>query len=133
MRDDANMAFDYMYRDGSNYKQGGRVVFAGCPDDLDLYRDRLKAAMDQEEHFIASQVMVPEVFMWLDGEFPYDKDTDHCWHEFCDVDRTDDPPDDESDRTCEEFLECVESASREGWGVFDPSAEFKRERAFKYA
>ena len=110
-----NTRVEYLYRDGSNYKQWGVVVFRGsCAATL---VQRLFAALDGGEFFIAHQVRLPELFF---DDRPLYAD-DHCWHELAEVTTTSEIPDDSFDRTIEEFVKEVESASRVGWAVFDRS------------
>jgi hypothetical protein len=111
-----NTRVEYLYRDGSNYKQWGAVVFRGkC--DTSLAR-RLFAALDNREFFIAHQARLPELFF---ADRPLYAD-DHCWHELAEVTATSTVPDDPLDRTIEEFVTEMECASRDGWVVFDRSA-----------
>ena len=63
-----NTAFNYMYRDGSNFKKRGVAIFANLPTE-ELER-RLIAALSEGLYFIAHQVRVPEVFLW-DPELDY--------------------------------------------------------------
>jgi hypothetical protein len=130
-----NTAFGYMYRDADNYKNSGRpVVFAGPP--TPALEDRLRAALEDGEYFIASQIGVPEVFLY-DPALQYDPDdpttypadlgagpyainaSDHCWHEFTELRRTADPPTDP--RTFAAFVAAVEAAAAEGWRAFTPT------------
>jgi proton glutamate symport protein len=67
-----NTRVEYLYRDGSNYKQWGAVVFRGECDDRAARR--LFAALDREEFFIAHQVRLPELFF---VDLPLYAD-DHC-------------------------------------------------------
>jgi hypothetical protein len=140
------VAFEYLYRDGDNYKNYGRVVFAnpeGVPPE-EVER-RLRAAFSEEDFFIAGQVRIPEVFLW-DPDADYDPDdpetwpadlgpgryviteADHCWHEFSRVYATDEPPDDAHGRTVAEFVREVEAAAREGWRVFSPADRAKAKK-----
>ena len=108
-----NTRVEYLYRDGSNYKQWGAVVFRGeCDGSL---ARRLFEALDREEFFIAHQVRLPELFF---TDRPLYAD-DHCWHELAEVTSTSAAPDDPLDRTIEEFITEMERASRDGWAVFD--------------
>jgi hypothetical protein len=108
-----NTRVEYLYRDGSNYKQWGAVVFRGeC--DATLLR-RLSAALDREEFFIAAQVRLAELFF---DDHPLYAD-DHCWHELAEVTTTSAAAHDPFDRTIEEFVTEMESASHDGWAVFD--------------
>jgi len=109
-----NSRFEYLYRDASNFKKWGEVVFAGGASEL--LAERLRKALHDGEWFIASQVRIPELF--LDG-YPLIQD-DHCWHEFHALEAVDTAPDDVENRTITEFVAKVERASAEGWKEFDP-------------
>jgi hypothetical protein len=108
---------EYLYRDGFNYKQWTAVVFGGTCD-AGLLR-RLSRALDGEERFIAHQVHLPELFF---TERPLYAD-DHCWHEMGEVMSTSDAPDDLLNRSIEDFIAEVESASADGWAAFDRLAQ----------
>src|SRR4051812_31499004 len=110
-----NTRVEYLYRDGSNYKQWRAVVFRGACDESSARR--LFAALDREEFFIAHQVRLPELFF---ADRPLYAD-DHCWHEMAEVTVTSVAPDDLLDRTIEEFVTEMERASTERWAVFDRS------------
>ena len=116
MPDDSlpNTRLEYAYRDGSNYKSWGSVVFSGAITD-DLLR-LLLAVLESGEFLIAGQVRLPEVFP---DSWPQYAD-DHCWHAFVDVELTNDTPDDEHARSIEMFVREVERAAADGWRVFDP-------------
>jgi hypothetical protein len=110
-----NTRVEYLYRDGSNYKQWGAVVFRGeCDTSL---AGRLFATLDRGEFFIAHQVRLPELFF---ADRPLYAD-DHCWHEMGEVTTTSAAADDLLGRTIEEFVTEMERASTEGWAVFDRS------------
>jgi hypothetical protein len=68
-----NVEFIYLYRDGGNYKKWGRVVFSN-PDGMgsDSVEERLRQGFLQDGLFIASQIRVPEVFLYAGGEFSFD-------------------------------------------------------------
>lgn len=72
-------AFDYMYRDASNFKAFGVIALDGELDreGQELIRGRLSGG----EFFIAEQVGVPplyrELYRWSGGP----TSDDHCWHE----------------------------------------------------
>lgn len=110
-----NSRLEYLYRNASNYKKWGAVVFSGTPDEA-LSR-RLVNTFDSEEFFIADQVRVPELF-FDDGLSPED---DRSWHEFVALETVDEEPDDEFARTIEAFVGECEAASRAGWKVVDLS------------
>ncbi len=112
----SNTEFSYLYRDASNYKQFGTVVFAGRISEDEW--SRLKAACDSGEFFSAEQVRVPSVFLFGDGEYPSNED-DHCWHEVEDCRFTNKPADDKHGRTISQFIAEVESAAKKGWDVYE--------------
>lgn len=131
-----NTAFNYLYRDAGNYKNWGRVVFAGP---LTVKRQRrLREALESGQFFIAHQVRIPEVFLWnanveydpaktavgpaVDGQpGPYRIcEDDHCWHEWDDCRETDQEPDDVHGRTLEEFVAELKAAAAKGWEEFQP-------------
>ena len=103
----SNVKFNYVYRDGSNYKNWADVTFRN-PDNLGVesLTRTLQAAFD-DSLFIAHQVRLPEVFAFPDGIVDSD---DHCYHEFCNVEITDDIPNDLFGRSIREFLAEVQSS-----------------------
>ncbi len=109
-----NMRFEYLYRDASNFKKWGDVVFAGGADEI--LAGRLRKALHDGEWFIASQVRIPEMFL---DDYPLVQD-DHCWHEFNALVVVDASANDVENRTIDEFVVEVERASTEGWTEFDP-------------
>ncbi len=113
-----NVEFVYLYRDGGNYKKWGRVVFSN-PDRLNSLSvgEGLRHAFLQDGLFIASQIRVPEVFLYADGEFSFD---DHCYHEFERARATSESADDAHYRSITEFLLEVIREARRGWQEFDP-------------
>lgn len=115
-----NTVFNYLYRDGSNYKQWGSVVFAGTVSDV--LTQRFARSLESGEFFIADQLRVPEVFP---GTWPIYAD-DHCWHEWAGFEATDASPDDPVSRTIEQFVGDAEQARARGWRDFDPQQRFGR-------
>lgn len=113
----SNIRFVYLYRDGANYKCWGKVVFKN-PDELNIreIEDKLLFAFLPDKLFIASQVTVPEEFLFLDGKFTK---YDHCYHEFDCVETTNDKPSDRLGRSIADFLRDVEAIANQGWNAFD--------------
>jgi hypothetical protein len=110
--------FNYLYRDGGNFKAWGTVVFSNDETvSLSDVEARLRRAFNPDGLFIASQILVPEVFLYL-----HDRITrwDHCFHEFHSVDLCSADPDDLWLRSIRAFLEKVEIESSHGWRTFDP-------------
>lgn len=112
-----NVKFSYLYRDGSNYKSWGTVVFAHNKrlSEGEIAR-RIAKCLDQHQTFVAHQIRIPPVFLWNEIAA---NDDDHCFHEFASVELTDEQPDDLNLRSIEEFIVEMEVASKCGWRVFD--------------
>lgn len=107
-----NTKFNYLYRDASNYKNWGEVIFKGeyTPE----MAVELTEYLDEGRYFIAHQVDIPEMF------FDYGKDSiedDHCWHEYGDMVLTEQEPTDP--RTIQQFIQQVKEESELGWEEFD--------------
>ncbi|MDO9128901.1 MAG: hypothetical protein Q7U34_03455, partial [Anaerolineales bacterium] len=72
-----NICFSYMYRDGGNYKNHGEAVFTNRTSlTLDEIERRIRAALQDGEHFIAWQIKLDELF------FETPSGDDHPWHEY---------------------------------------------------
>jgi hypothetical protein len=112
-----NVKFNYLYRDGSNYKSWEEVVFTN-PDQLTLgeIETRLIDAFLPDKLFIASQVSIPEKFLFANGIFTK---FDHCYHEFDSVEICEENPTDDLKRSINDFLKVIEQVSKQGWEEFD--------------
>ena len=78
-----NTELNYLYRDGSNYKQSETVVLAGT-----ITREHLEPYLDEGWYFIPSQVGLED----LQARFPSLGEDDHVWHELQEVTPTDAEP-----------------------------------------
>lgn len=121
-----NIKFHYFYRDGSNYKSFGAVIFRSAKEviteeDISTWTKKIRESLFDKEFFIASQISIPDVFLW-NNKRTYMEDDDHCLHTFLSLETTDEMVTD--NRSFEEFLESFEAADREGWELFDPSTIF---------
>jgi hypothetical protein len=112
-----SVRFNYLYRDGANFKNWGKVIFAN-PEVLPLkpIESKLLNAFLPDKHFIASQIQIPDIFLFLT-----DKPTayDHCFHEFDSVEICDENPTDIFSRSISEFLSEVENEAGQGWRAFN--------------
>jgi hypothetical protein len=77
-------------------------------------RERLVAALDGGELFIARQVGLPELF--FEGSVYAD---DHCGHELFEIEATEDAVDDSHGRTIGAFVDEVVRAAVGVWSVFE--------------
>jgi hypothetical protein len=109
--------FSYLYRDGANFQNWGEIVFSN-PENLKLEEvsKKLTEYFLPDKLFIASQIAIPEKFLFLDGKFTKH---DHCYHEFDCVEYCDDSSTDVLGRSIFEFLCEVETKARQGWEAFD--------------
>ncbi len=125
----ANVIFKYMYRDASNYKQHGEVVFTNQRLlTLEELEQRIRSLLSEGELFIARQVHIEELF------FPTLYEDDHPWHEFKCIQETNAPAcDPENWKQCQhqrditEFLADLERAKRTGWDEMNVRPDLARQ------
>jgi len=112
-----NIKFNYLYRDGGNFKSWGEVIFSN-PEKMTVneIEAKLISVFLPDKQFIASQIDIPEKFLLLDGKFTKH---DHCYHEFDSVEICQEISTDVLDRSISDFLNDVEMASKTGWIAFD--------------
>lgn len=112
-----NIKFNYLYRDGANFKSWGEVVFKN-PKHLALeeIESRLVDAFLPDKIFVAHQISIPEKFLFADGKF---SKFDHCYHEFDSVEICQENSTDGLGRSINDFLKVVEQVSKQGWESFD--------------
>jgi len=112
-----NIRFNYLYRDGSNYKSWGEVIFSNSENlALNQITAKLTDAFLPDKQFIADQVSIPEKFLFLNEEFTRD---DHCYHEFDCIEICEEHSTDSLGRSIADFLRDIETASNQGWKAFD--------------
>jgi hypothetical protein len=113
-----NIKFHYLYRDASNYKKWGEVVFSNHEGlSGDAAARALRNGFSRDALFSARQVRLPEVFSFAEYHVTPD---DHCFHEFYSVEVTAEVPNDAYGRSIREFVAEVRSEARRGWVAFDP-------------
>jgi hypothetical protein len=112
-----NIKFNYLYRDSSNYKSWGEVIFLN-PEKLAINEiaSRIFNAFLPDKQFIANQVFIPEKFLFINEKFTR---YDHCYHEFDCVEVCEEDSTDSLGRSIEDFLRDTETASKQGWKAFD--------------
>ena len=112
-----NIKFNYLYRDGSNFKSWGEVVFSN-PENLTVeeIETKLLHSFLSDKQFIASQISIPEKFLFANGDITK---YDHCYHEFYCVEICKENPTDDLERSISDFLKSVELTSKYSWIAFD--------------
>jgi hypothetical protein len=81
----ANIQFNYLYRDGGNYKKYNSIIFAN-PTNISLTElsSRIQSKLLDERWFYAEQWNLPDL-----RPETFDPDTDPTWHEFESIVHTD--------------------------------------------
>ena len=108
-----NIRFIYLYRDASNYKQHGEVIFSNETQmSLEEIDQTIRSHLSDGLFFIARQLQLEERFFAVISE------DDHPWHEFVQVETTTDPafdPVPAQKRDITQFLKELEQAHHAGW------------------
>jgi hypothetical protein len=83
-----NLKFNYMYRDGANYKQFGSVVFNNSSGlSIDEVSEGIRKKLISEEFFVPKEWGIPTLYA-----APYNPEYDHEWHEFEGLEETIEAP-----------------------------------------
>lgn len=83
-----NIQFNYMYRDGANYKQFGNVVFTNTQQlSIDYINKRISEKLIDSLWFYAGQWGLKDLH-----HFDWDEEIDHMLHEYEDVELTNEEP-----------------------------------------
>jgi hypothetical protein len=80
MPDAMTTAFEYRYRDASNYKASGRILLNGRLSDVG--RALIIDSLEDGEFFVAEQVGIPPLYEALYQLSDGPTEDDHGWHEF---------------------------------------------------
>ena len=82
-----NIKFNYLYRDGANYKKFNSLVFENSGSiSLEDLEALIQSKLIYGEWFYADQWKLPEIFLYT-----FDFKTDPTWHEFESVEYCDEP------------------------------------------
>jgi hypothetical protein len=113
MSNSQNVNLSYLYRDASNYKAWGEVIFAN-PEGLSLeeIEKSLASCFLDGMFFVASQVGIPEVFLFY--KYPFSED-DHFSHEFDSVEYTNEQVTDSEGRSAKKFIDQCKLAKQNNW------------------
>jgi hypothetical protein len=113
MKSPENIKLTYLYRDASNYKAWGDVIFTNQEgSSLQVIEKSLTGCFLDGIFFVASQVGIPEVFLF--HEYPFSED-DHFFHEFFSVECSNDQATDPKRRSAKMFIDQCKRVSRRGW------------------
>lgn len=115
--------FNYLYRDASNYKSWGELIFSN-PNNLsiDEIDNKLRNNFDQEIFFIAHEIGIPELFIYIEKALNED---DHCYHEYDSIEEIQINEEISDSITINKFIEKVKNAHMKGWKAFDPTMELE--------
>lgn len=100
-----NIKFNYLYRDGGNYKNYSSVIFSN-PDNIDLreLEKLIKSKLIYSEWFYVNEWKVPDLHFGT-----WDNEIDHTFHEFESVEYTDERAN--AEFGLDEFTTAIEQAS----------------------
>lgn len=88
-----NIKFNYLYRDGGNYKNFGSIVFINPLNiELSALEDLIRSKLISHHWFYADQWQVPDLHLGS-----WDNELDHTFHEFEGVEYADEPADARTD------------------------------------
>jgi hypothetical protein len=103
-----NIKFNYLYRDAANYKQFGSIVFTNASGKSSASLEaELRSVLIDSEFFEANRVDIPDLYA-----DDWDHDIDHGWHEFDELEETQELCDDLLNRDFSEFLKQLREAKR---------------------
>jgi len=101
----SNIKFNYLYRDGGNYKTFNSVIFKNDPSiSIKELGNLIRSKLIYAEWFYAERWKLPELFTGY-----FDFKTDPTWHEFESVEHTDEPVN--SSIPLKEFIEIVSNTN----------------------
>ncbi len=94
-----NIQFNYMYRDGANYKSRGEKIFTN-PDNISIEEAEktIKEKLIDEAWFYVDQWHLKDLHFTT-----WDNEIDHMWHEFEGLAYTEDTP--TTTKTFKQFLD----------------------------
>ena len=81
-----NIKFNYLYRDGANYKNYNEVVFDNAKNlSIQSIETVIKENLIEGQWFIASDWNLPDMHF---KDYPWDSEIDHDWHGFDSLEQT---------------------------------------------
>jgi hypothetical protein len=99
-----NIKFNYLYRDGGNYKNYSSVIFAN-PDNIDLsdLEALIKSKLIYGEWFYVNEWKLPDLHFDT-----WDNEIDHTFHEFESVELTEEAA--KTDFSLADFMAAIKNA-----------------------
>lgn len=83
-----NISFNFLYRDGANYKNRGAIIVSN-PDnhqDLSLLERKIRSSLFSTEFFYPDHLQLPDLHFEK-----WDSELDHGWYEFGSLEFTSEP------------------------------------------
>ena len=97
-----NIKFEYLYRDGANYKQRNSVVFSNTKGKtIQEIENAIKAALIDEVWFYANKWNLKDLHVYL-----WDEEIDHSWHEYDFIEETEENA---TNGDIEDFISLIEN------------------------
>lgn len=98
-----NIKFNYLYRDGGNFKKFRSVIYKKTSDiDFKDIKSTIISHLIDALFFIPEKWNLPTI-----ASFPFDAEIDHQWYEFISVEPTVEPA--TEDKAIEEFLKIIKN------------------------
>jgi hypothetical protein len=99
-----NIKVVYLYRDYSNYKNWGEIIFEN-PENISIgtIENQIRECLIEGEWFYAHEWEIPDLHFKT-----WNIEDDHCWHEFADVEETTEPA--TTHNSLKEFLQKIKEA-----------------------
>ena len=83
-----NIKFNYLYRDGGNYKQFGYMIFGNENNiHIEEIENQIRLKLIDGDFFDPKMWRVKTLY-----KYPYNPELDHSWHEFEDIEITSESP-----------------------------------------
>jgi len=102
-----NIRFEYLYRDAGNFKKWGEIIFSNPNNiDIELVESMAKKVLIDESYFVANKANIPDLHFEH-----YNEQLDHGWHEMHTFQSTNETPNDQHQRTIDEFFHSLQEAS----------------------
>ena len=99
-----NIKFNYLYRDGANYKNFNEIIFDNpCSRSREEIETVIRNFLIDETWFVADKWDLPDMHF---QEYPWNSEIDHEWHEFDCLEETTEQS--TENKSIEDFLNLIQ-------------------------